>query len=63
MFDPVSVPLNRLSQVVDNGKRLLAAGKLEDPALQQLLHVAADDRGGYGGSPELARLDPRMDHV
>ena len=40
---------------------MLAAGELDDLELQQVLHVAADDRGVYGGSPELARLDPRVD--
>ncbi len=48
-------------QVIDNGKRLMASGKLTTPLLKQLFHVEAG--GGYGGTPENAAQHPRMDHV
>lgn len=49
-------------QVIDNGKRLMAAGKLTTPLLRQLFHVEGAG-GGYGGTPENAAQHPRMDHV
>lgn len=49
-------------QVITNGERLMAAGKLTTPLQRQLFHVEPEG-GGYGNTPEEAAAHPRMDHV